>query len=739
METIIKDSDSSSKKTDDLELDFAKITSKRLLETLLLFASRYGTEVSIETLTAGMPHKPDEEFPNLLSVSQAETLFDRAASKAGFKSSLTQRDLKEVLDLHLPVILLLKRGQSCILEAISRDRTRAKIIYPGTNGLEEWVPFDKLEEEYSGYLFMLKREIDNKETVTFAWHHRGKHWFWDTIKLSMHIYRDVLLASLLVNLFVLASPLFTMNVYDRVVPNNATETLMAFAAGVTFVYILDAFLKFFRVKMLEIAAKKSDVIMSSIIFERVMDMKMEHMPKSVGSFASNIRDFDSIRSFLTNTTLALVIDLPFSILFLLVIYYIGGVIVFIPITIMIIILTYAMMIRKPLQKSIEETQEASARKNGILIETLHNIETIKAHGMNGQQQWMWEESVGEIARKSLKSRMMSASIPTITGFLVQLDTVLIVIAGVYMIKDLELTMGGLIGIVILASRTVAPMGQVAALLTNYADTRSSYETINNIISQPAERLDGKRFIHRKKIIGKIEFRDVTFTYPESDVPALKNVSFVIQKGEKVGIIGRIGSGKSTIEKLILKLYEPDSGSILIDDVDISQIDPAWLRKHIGYVGQDVALFRGTIRENIVNRTPGISDEKLLEASKLAGVDEFVRKHPMGYSMPIGERGQGLSGGQKQSIGIARALISDAPIMLMDEPTNSLDQLSESRVLNSLSQIMGDKTVILVTQKYMLLKLTPRIIVMHEGRVFIDAPREEALKRLKEGVSSGTKA
>jgi ATP-binding cassette subfamily C protein LapB len=713
--------------------ELRQITSLRLLETLLLFARRFGKEVSMETLTAGLPHPPHRAAPDLLDFSQAETLFTKAARRAGFRATMAQRSLDEILDLHLPVILLLEKGQSCILEALSSDRTKAKVIHPGPTPLEEWVELEELARHYTGYLFMLKKEIDDREGGTFAWHHRGKHWFWDTLKLSWPIYKDVLLASLLVNLFVLATPLFTRNVYDRVIPNNAVETLMVFAAGVLIVYLLDALLKYFRSRMLEIAAKKSDVIMSSIIFERVMDMHMSQIPRSVGSFASNLKEFDSIRGFLTNATLAVVIDLPFAVIFLLVIWYIGGIIVLVPLTIMLIILAYALFIRKPLQESIESTYEAAARKNGILIEALNNIETIKAHNIAGQIQWQWEESVGEIARKSLRSRLMSASIPTLTGFMVQLNTVLLLMVGVYMIRDQELTMGGLIAITILASRTVAPMGQVAALLTNYSDAKTAYENIDRIVNQPVERLSGHQFIHRESFRGKIEFQNVTFTYPDSEVPALKNVSFVIEPGEHVGLIGRIGSGKSTIEKLILKLYDPDEGKILIDDVDIAQIDPARLRQYIGYVGQDIGLFRGTLRDNIANRRPGIGDERLLEAAKIAGVDEFARRHPMGYNMPVGERGQGLSGGQRQSIGLARALISDAPIMLLDEPTNALDQLSESRILQALSPVLKDRTVLLITQKFALLKLTPRVIVMHEGRVYLDGPRDEVLKRLNEGA------
>jgi len=707
-----------------------KMRSDVLLETLSLFISRYSKSVSTETLTAGLPVAVGSESPDLLTFSQANTLFSRAAKRSGYKTTLIKRELNSILELHLPMILLLAHGQSCILESFSDDRKNVKVVYAGDTSLEEWVEVEALSQEYLGYGFLLKKEMKKEEHNNFVNKQHTKHWFWDTLKLSLPIYKDVLLASLLVNLFVLASPLFTMNVYDRVIPNNATETLYVFAFGVIMVYLLDGFLKFFRTRMLEIAAKKSDVVMSSIIFEKVLDLKMEMHPKSVGSFASNIRDFDSIRTFLTNTTMAALIDIPFAIIFLLVIYYIGGLIVLIPITIMLLILMYALFIRKPLERSIESTHEASARKNGILIESLNSIETIKTQGMASRVQWHWEESVGEIAKKSLHSKLLSASVPTVTGVLVQLNTVFIVMYGVFLIGNLELTMGGLIGIVILASRTVAPMGQVAALLTNYSDAKSAYDVINNITSQPMERLTEQHFLEREAFKGKVEFKNVSFSYPESEVKALDDVSFTIEAGEHVSIIGRIGSGKSTIEKLILKLYEVDEGSILIDDVDILQIDPARLRNFIGYVSQDIALFRGTVKENILYRSPVSNDEELLKVAHLSGVDEFVKRHPLGYDMPIGERGQGVSGGQRQSIGIARALISNAPLMLLDEPTNALDQLSESQIMSYFGEVFKNKTLILVTQKLGLLSSTPRVIVMSEGRVYLDGKREEVLKVLK---------
>jgi len=704
-----------------------------LLDCLVLFTKLYHKPYSAEALTAGLPIEPGAEAPELFSINNAKGLFSRAAARAGLKSSIIRRPISQISKLQLPMILLLSNQGACILDRFDEDGTQAKIIMPAEEPIEQWVDIDDLADEYIGFGFMVKKAFeyneDNRRTLDI----KQKHWFWSTLKLSIGTYKDVLYASLLINLFVLASPLFTMNVYDRVVPNNAIETLWVFAIGVVVIYVMDTFAKFTRTYLLELAAKKSDIIMSSIIFEKVLDLKMAHHPASVGSFSSNLKDFDNIRSFLTNATMAALIDLPFAVIFLAVIGYIGGTILLIPMITIGFILTYTFFIQKPLRASIESTHEASAKKSSILIETLNNIETLKTLGALNQIQYKWEESTGEIASKSLKSRLLTASIPTVTQLLIQLNTVMIVVYGVYLIGDFKLSMGGLIAIVILTGRTLAPMGQVAGLMSNYEDTKTSYETLNDIISQPSERPEGKEFVQRPNFSGHIEFVDVTFSYPNTEVPALKSVSFVINPGEHVGIIGRIGSGKSTIQKLILGLYEPDSGQILIDGIDLKQIDPADLRKNMSYVSQDIMLFRGTVKENITFTASHASDGAMIKAAQISGASEFIKRHPKGYEMPIGERGMGLSGGQRQSIGIARAFLLDTPVMLMDEPSNSMDQMTEANLLNNLEQALERKTSILVTQKMNLLRIVDRVMVINDGKLVIDAPKEEAILKLGGGA------
>lgn len=702
-----------------------------LLDCLVIFTKIYHKPFTKEALIASLPVRPGEDTPELFSIKNSKALFSRAAEHAGLKTKIIERKLDEISSLQLPLILILKDNKACVLDSFSKDKSQLKILTLFENDVvETWEDIEELEKEYMGFAIMLKKSFDTTTSQNRTLDVEQKHWFWSTLKLSANLYKDVFFASILINIFVLASPLFTMSVYDRVIPNNAVETLWFFAIGVMLVYFIDTFLKFTRAYLIEIAAKKSDIIMSSILFERVLDLKMAVRPQSVGAFASNLRDFDSVRSFLTNATIIALVDMPFTFIFLWVIYYIGGNMVFIPLTTIALILIYTLFIRSPLQESIKQTHEASAKKNSILVETLNNIETLKSIGIFGNKQWLWEEATGEIAKKGLKTRILSSSIPTITGLLIQMNTIFIVIYGVYLIQEFQLTMGGLIASVILASRTVAPMGQAAALIANYNEAKAAYSVLNDIVSMPVERPNNHEFVHRPYFKGKIEFQNVTFTYPGSEIPALDNVSFTINPGEHVAIIGRMGSGKSSIIKLILKLYEPDSGIIFIDGIDINQIDPADLRKHIGYTSQQISLFSGTVKDNITFKASYATDSQMLQAAKISGVDDFVRRHPRGYEMPIGENGVGLSGGQIQSIGIARAILLDQPIMIFDEPTSSMDQQSEKHIIQNLNKYLENKTTILITQKINLLSMVKRIIVVDNGKVYLDGTKEAVMTSLK---------
>ena len=709
-------------------------TLDSLLDALVTYSKFYNKAYSKESLVHDLPIEKGKENPELFSLNSSKGLFSRAAANAGLKTKFIKKDLDEISNLQLPIILLMNNSNSCIVDSFSEDRKKVKIISELSGDIvEEWFDIDAIKQEYLGFAILVKKSFDyvdsdKKNQSDFV----VKHWFWSTLKISRGIYIDVIFASILINLFVLATPLFTMSVYDRVIPNNAIETLWFFAFGVLLVYFLDISLKLIRSYFLEIAAKKSDIIMSSIIFEKVLGLKLEQIPKPIGSFANNLKNFDVIRGFLTNATLVAFIDLPFSIIFLIVIYYLGGVIVLIPIIVILIILIMAIVLKVPIQRNIKKINEIVSKKNAILIEVLNNIETLKSLGGNNNIRWNWEESNGNIAQTGLLSRMLSAFIPSFTALLIQLNTIAIVIAGVYLIKDFQLTMGALIAIVILSSRAVAPMGQAAGLITNYEDASNSYRILNDLMHKPEERPKESDFVSKKSFQGKIEFRNVTFKYPNTEVEILKNVSFTINPGERVAILGKIGTGKSTILKLILKLYEPTSGSILIDDIDITQLDPADIRRNMSYLSQHVSLFNGTLRDNITFRASFVNDEKMLTAAKIAGVDNFANAHPRGYDMEVGEKGEGLSGGQIQSVGISRACLFDYPINLFDEPTSSMDKQTEDNVLNNLNKFMKGKTLLIVTQKMPILQIVDKIIVLNNNTIYLYGDKEAVIKALSQG-------
>ena len=703
-----------------------------LLECMVIFAKLHNRPISVEALIAGLPVEPSADGPELFSIDSPKGLFSRVAIRAGFASRLIQRDLNQLSRLLLPCILVLKNGKACILEEIDRPKRLAKVIFPEVGEGEEWIGLQSLEQEYLGYAFLLKKEFQPKSVDKPSATLGSSHWFWGTLAKSKDIFASVLLSSLLINLFILATPMFTMNVYDKVVPNDAIATLWVLAIGIIIVYLFDTLLRFVRSYLLEIAGKKSDIIMSSLLFSQVLNLKMTQWPASIGGFASQLREFESIRNFFTASTIATLVDLPFAFIFLLVIYYIGGPMIAVPLTVIGLLLLYSFILVKPLKTSIEATYEATASKNAHLIETLHNIKTIKALGAANYSQWVWEESSGTIANRSMRARMLSSSITVVTNLLVQLNTIALIIVGMYRISDLDLSLGGLIAIVMLSSRTVGPMGQIAGLITSFEQTKTAFQSLDELMQKPVERPEGKSYVHRTGLQGSIQFRDLDFSYPQAPKKALSGINLKINAGEHVGIIGKVGSGKTTLIKLIMGLYQGDSGSITIDDIDINQLDPADLRRNIGYLSQDIELLRGSIRENIAYKDLHVNDDKLLNAARICGVDSFVNQMPLGFDTQVGESGGFLSGGQRQAIALGRAVLMDEPVLILDEPTNSFDNTTESIVKKNLYEYSRNRTLLLVTHKAPMLDLVERLIVMDQGRIIMDGPRDDILKALKGG-------
>lgn len=707
------------------------ITPTGLVLALQLFAAHFGRPTSRASLSVDLPVKTVDLRQELLASEGAETLFTQMARRAGFRSRLVQRPVAELGELLLPCVLILADGQALILTRLDGSQQVAEVLIPYDTGNGEVtgeaqsISLTSLQERYLGFSWLLTAlPSPSLESVQPRW-----HWFWSALAQVRSIYAHVLLASVAINLFVLATPLFTMNVYDRVVPNAAMDTLWVLTIGVLLVYSADVAMRFLRAHLLELAGRQLDVLLSARLFAQVCGLPASHWPARVGAFASNLREFDSIRQFLTSASLTTLVDLPFAALFLVVIAMIAGPLVWVPLLFITLIVGYSLMIRKPLQRCIEQGYEAGAARNALLIESLQCMDTLRAHNASSYIQWQWQEIGATVANSAMSSHAWSGSVAIITGLLVQLGTVVMVVLGVYQVQAQELTLGGLLAAVIIGSRAVAPMAQLASLITSYGQTRTAWQRLDDLMKMPQQRPDGRVFTTLPGFERDIRIQKLDFAYPGASQASLQQVSLTIRRGEKIGIIGRSGSGKSTLLRLLPGLYEPANGCILIDGIDSRQLDPADLRRQLSIMGQNDQLLRGTIRENLLLRNRHASDEQIRKAMRAAGLDLLVERLPLGLETPIGEQGAGLSGGQRQLVLLARALLDESPVLLLDEPAGAMDNNSEQLVRQRLQQYCVDKTLLLVTHKQTLLALVERLIVLDEGRVVMDGPRDQVLQAL----------
>lgn len=694
-----------------------------LLACLLVVAQAHGLSVTREAVLAGLPLEGGRLGP---------ALFERAASRAGLSSRIVRQALEHVEPALLPAVLLLEDGQACVLMRVDAAAAVAEVVFPELGDSVVTIALAELRTRYVGVtLYARPRHRFDARTPEVRGTRAG-HWFWSVMAENRALYRDVLLAALVINVFALALPLFSMNVYDRVVPNNAIETLWALAIGVMIVICGDFVLRMLRGYFVDLAGSRADVKLSAVIMEKVLGLRMEARPDSAGSFAANLRAFESVRDFISSATVTAFIDLPFALLFVIVIGWIGWPMV-IPFVVGItLLLLYSLTVQRRMHALAETTYRASAQRNATLVEGLVGMETVKAMGAEAVIQGKWEKSAALVASVGARLRLLAATSSNGALWVQQMVSLSTVIIGVYLISEGELTMGGLIACYLLSSRAMAPIGQVAGLLVQYHSAATAFESLEELMQRPVERPQDKRFLSRPLLRGDIEFRNVSFAYGEGEMPALREVSFTIRTGERVGILGRVGSGKTTLEKLILGLYQPTGGAVLVDGIDLRQLDPAELRRNIGYVPQDVTLFYGSLRDNIVIGMPEAGDDKVLRAARIAGIADFVDAHPHGYGMLVGERGESLSGGQRQGVAIARALVADPPILLLDEPSASMDHASEEALKQQLRAHGAGKTLIVITHRTSLLDLVDRIIVIDAGRIVADGPKAQVVDALRQG-------
>jgi len=700
-----------------------------LLDSLVELCRLHGQGASRASLAGGLP---------LVDGRLTLELAERAAARAGMATRLQRLDLKSIDPAALPAILVLADNQSCVLAGWNADGS-ANVLLPQTGQGAVALPHDELARRYSGVTLFVRPQFrfDNRTREVRAT--RRGHWFWSAIASQRFVYRDVLAAAALVNVFALAFPIFSMNVYDRVVPNHAIETLWAMAIGIALILCADLWLRNLRSRFVDEASARIDVQLSATLMERVLGMKLANRPESVGSFASNLRGFEQVRDFIASSTVTTLIDLPFALLFVAVMIWLSPWLAIPVVLIFGVIVVLGWVLQHRLHQLAETTWRASAQRNATLIESLTGIETIKAQGAEGVIQGRWERANIFLSRINVRMRGLSASAMYGTAWLTQLSSVAVIVIGVYLIGERELTMGALIAAGMLAGRALAPAGQIVGLLMQYQGARTALESLDKLMAQPVERpgIDegAAPFIQRREFKGEIEMRNVRFAYPNRDDLALDNVSLRITPGEHVAFIGRVGSGKSTLQRLVMGLYQPmqdNGGAVLLDGIDLRQLDPADVRRNIAHVSQDVLLFHGSLRDNIAFGLSHADDSAIVAAAEVAGLTDFVHRHPKGFDLPVGERGELLSGGQRQAVGIARAVLHNAPILLLDEPTSAMDFSTEAHVTQCLSAFAHGKTVLLVTHRTSLLSFVKRVIVVDNGRIVADGPRERIMEALQSG-------
>jgi len=523
-----------------------------------------------------------------------------------------------------------------------------------------------------------------------------------------------------------------MNIYDRVVPNNAEETLWALSIGIGLLLIGDLVLRKLRSKLVDQASAKIDVEISASLMEQLLGIRFAERPPSTGSFASNIRAFEQVRDLIASSTVLALVDLPFVILFFVCVAWINPWLVLPGLILFICIVIFGYLIQERLHVLSESTFQGNCLRNALLIESLIGLETIKAQHAESLFQGRWEQTTRYLAKTGIQMRELSSFAISGANWFQQMSAVLVILGGVYLIFDKQLTLGGLIACSMLTSRALAPATQIVGLLLQYQNARTALASLDSFMSKTRDRDSSKTYVEHAITNGSIEFRDVSFAYPGRTENVLNNISFRINAGERVAILGRVGSGKSTLQRLITNLYAPSSGTVLIDGIDVRQLDPAETRNSAGFVSQDIMLFYGSMRENIALGKPYLDDATILAAAEIAGLTDFIKAHPEGLGMAVGERGELLSGGQRQAVGIARAVLHNAPILLMDEPTSAMDYSTEAMVAGNIAKFCKDRTLVVATHRTTLLTLCERIIVMDAGRIVADGPRESVMAALSSG-------
>ena len=710
------------------------IENDALAHALAWLSAHHGRERTPESLLASQPLGgrlgPDEAL--------------RALREAGYSAGLVQRRIAELHHLLLPAVLLLKEGDACIVVARRADG-HFDIVMPGREHTACTAAEAELEAEYTGVALVATplplqpgaaAGAGGSAAPRGVMREPGSHWLWGTMRRFVPYYRAALLAALLSNVLMLVTGLSTSVIFDKVIPHQAYVTLWSLATACGLAMTFDLMARQLRAYLIDMAGRKADLIVGAMLFRQTLALRMEHRPASAGAYAHHLSQVEQMREFFASATLSALSDLPFILIFVGMVFAVGGPLGWVLVVGIPLLMLLSAAIQGALRRAMGGHLRQQADLHGVLVEAVDGIEDLKAAGAQGRFLRRYEEATAAAAAAMLRSRSITSWTMNISAITQQLVTVVMLVWGVYLIDDKVITGGALIGAVMFAARAVAPLASVTALATRYQGARAAMLALDEVMRKPVERDPARVYLPRRELSGRIGLVDIGFAYPAAEQPGagegprvLKGVSLRFDAGERVAMLGRIGSGKSTVLRLLAGLYQPSDGHVEVDGIDLRQIDPADFRARVGFVAQDPRLFKGTLRDNVLLDRPAADASRLSDVARLTGLDRLVANHPQGWELPVGEAGTLLSGGQRQLVALARCLVMKPRILLMDEPTSSMDAQSEVAFLRQLKEACGDCTLIVVTHRPAVLELVNRIVVVDGGRLVMDGPKAQVLAAL----------
>ena len=697
-------------------------TKDTLLRALLRIGEGLSHEIDPDQAVNGLPLQDGRLTPDL---------FETACQRAGLEAKVSPRPVAKIHPATLPAVLPLKNGAVFVLERKVDDKTvEGAFCHPEKENSLVTIPVKLLKKQSTGVVFLIKRDSALEQRACFDAEPVAKgHWFWGTLWKFRSVYWRVGIATLCINMMALASSIFIMNVYDRVVPNEATDTLMALAIGVLIAYLMEFGLKSIRTAIIDRAGRRIDVILGGEVFSKVLATSFLKKPASAGTLASQARSYETLREFFTSATVVAMVDLPFAVLFVGVVYLLGG-ITAAPLAIGIVLaLLVSFLIQFPMKGAVNTGYQASNQRYALMVESVNALETVKTTGSESHLQSRMEDCVRQSATAEGRSRSFSQLGANSLALIAHLVSTFTVVVAYFEVTNRNMSMGAMIACVILAGRAMQPLNIVASLLMRLQQSLRSLRGLNEMMEASDER-DRKERIALHQFQSSIQIDNLKFGFGENPEETLKGVNLKIRPGERVALLGRIGCGKTTLMRLLMALYDPREGSARISGLDTRQWSAPALRKHIGYLPQDASLLYGTLRSNLVAGCEGqVTDDDILNVLKFAGLEDFVASLPDGLATPVSEGGKSLSGGQRQSLFLARALMRSPEILLLDEPTSSMDISTEKKILSNLVNYCDEdpnRTLLVATHRRSVLSIVDRVIVLHQGAVISDGPKEKVI-------------